>query len=272
MAYTPGMGRTPAIVATRLGSSAVAAVAVFALAQWWPFESAPGEGAVIPLLALGFLAILAGLAIPALTQGRPTRVIPVDGGVAIPARRLTVVQVAVATMALWAIGVLIASATGLEGPRDSPSEVWAVIAALCAFGLPYILVQRPWQRRIELRPDELVLGTGEEASRIPWDDIEAIEQAPLRSNARSGMKHMRTYNAAALTVHRHSDTERPRKRRLEAHYPTGALACSFTLLLPALQRLASDLAADPAQRQLLTDPEQVRRLLSESLALHAPTE
>lgn len=268
MAYTPGMGRTPAIVATRLGSSAVAAVAVFALAQWWPFESAPGQGAVIPLLSLGFVAILAGLAIPALTQDRPTRVVPADGGVIIPARRLTVVQVAVATLALWAVAGVIGAANEVEGPRASPSEVWAVIAALCAFGLTYILVQRPWRRRIELRPDELVLGTGEEESRIPWEDIEVIEQAPLRSNARSGMKHMRDYNAAALTVYRHSVTERPRKRRLEDHYPTGDLACSFTLLLPALQYLV----VNPADRRLLADPEQTRRLLTESPAHNAPTE
>lgn len=268
MAYTPGPGRTPAIVATRLGSATVAGVAVFALAQWWPFESAPGQGAVIPLFALGFLAILAGLAVPAVTQGRPTRVVPVDGGVAVRARRLTVVQAAFAAMALWAVGALIASANGLEGPRDAPPAMWAVIAALCAFGLPYILVQRPWRRRIELRPDELVLGAGEEASHIPWDDIAAIEQAPLSSAARSGMQHMRTYNAAALTVHRHSDTERPRKRRVEDHYPTGDLACRFTLLLPALQHLV----ASPADRRLLADPEQARRLLTESPAHRAPTE
>lgn len=260
MAYTPGLGRTPAIMATRLGSATLAAVAAFSLAQWWPFGSTPGQGVVISLFALGFLAVLAGLAVPVLTEGRPTRVTPVDGGVAIPARRLSLVQALVVTMLLFAAGAVIASAGGLGGPRDSPSEVWAVIAGLCAFGLPYVLVQRPWRRRIELRPDELVLGTGEEASHIPWDDIAAIEQAPLNSGARSGMKHMRTYNAAALTVHRHSDLDRPRARRLEDRYPTGDLACRFTLLLPALQHLV----ANPADRRLLTDADQALRLLTES--------
>ncbi|GAA1052491.1 hypothetical protein GCM10009570_10800 [Dietzia natronolimnaea] len=63
---------------------------------------------------------------------------------------------------------------------------WAAIAAICAFGLTYLLVQRPWRRRIESRTDALVPGAGEEVSHIPWDDIAAIRQAPLVSTARSG--------------------------------------------------------------------------------------
>lgn len=62
---------------------------------------------------------------------------------------------------------------------------WAAIAAICAFGLTYLLVQRPWRRRIESRTDALVPGAGEEASHIPWDDIAAIRQAPLVSTART---------------------------------------------------------------------------------------
>lgn len=95
-----------------------------------------------------------------------------------------------------------------------------VIPAVCAFGLTYLLVQRPWRRRIELRTEAFVLGAGEEASHIPWDDIAAIRQAPLVSTARSGPEHMRAYNAAAITVDRYSDTRRPRSRRLEDYYPT----------------------------------------------------
>lgn len=262
MAYTPGLGRTPAIMATRLAGSTVAAVAAFALARWWPFAWAPGEGVVFALLGIGFIAILAGLALPKIVANRPARVVALDDGVAIPARRLTMAHVAYFLLFTWGLGGIFAAANGMEGPRESPPVVWAVIAAILAFALAFLLVQRPWKRRIELRHDEVVLGAGEEASHIPWSDVAAIVQAPLTANARSGMKHMREYNAAAIMINRHSDTERPRKRWLEDHYPTGDLACPFPPLLMALQYLH----ANPGERQMLTDPDRVRGLLDSRLA------
>ena len=257
MAYTPGPGRTPMTVAIRLTTSTVAAVAAFAVARWWPFAGAPGEGVVLALFGIGLVAMLPGLALPKLVANRPARVVPLEDGVAIPTRRVTMAHAVYFPLTMWGLGGIFATANGMEGPRESPPVVWAAIAAILAFALAYLLVQRPWKRRIELRHGEVVLGAGEEASHIPWSDVAAIVQAPLTANARSGMKHMREYNAAAITINRHSDTERPRKRRLEDHYPTGDLACPFPSLLMALQYLH----ANPDERQMLADPDWVRRLL-----------
>lgn len=265
MAYTPGLGRTPRIVAIRLGTAALAAAGTLALARWWPFGSAPGENTVLTLVAAAIGVIALGLTIPKVTEGWPVRVTPAPDAVVIPARRLTIAQPLAVTMFLAGLAGVFGSAGGVEGPRGTSPVGWALVAALCAFGLTYLMVQRPWRRRIELRSDALVLGAGEEASHIPWDDIAAIRQAPLVSTATSGPEHMRAYNAAAITVDRHSDTRRPRTRRLEDHYPTGDLACPFSTLLPALQHRA----AHPAARTLLANPDQARRLFTGDLA---PTE
>lgn len=258
MAYTPGLGRTPEIVATRLISSTVAAAATFALAQWWPLAAAPGEGVVFTLIGIGFVSLLLGIALPLLAESRPIRVVALDDGVAIPARRVTMSHVLYPLMFSWGLAGVFAAAGGLEGPRESPTATWAAISAILAFALVYILVQRPWKRRIELRRDSVRLCAGEEDAYIPWDDVTAIVQAPLVSHARSGLKHMREYNAAAIAVIRHSDTEQRRNRRLEDHYPTGDLACQFQPLLLTLQYLH----ANPQERQILADPERVSALLN----------
>lgn len=258
MAYTPGLGRTPAIVATRLVSSTLAAGATFALALRWPFAWTPEQGVVLSLLGIGALGLFLGLAVPKFAENRPIRVVAIDGGVVIPARRVTMAHVMYIALSTWGLAGLFATANGMEGPRGSSPVAWAVISTLLAFALVYLLVQRPWKRRIELRPAELVLGTGEEAAHIPWDDVASIVQAPLLSHARSGMRHMREYNAAAITVTRYSDTAPRRRRRLEDHFPTGDLACPFPTLVMSLQFLQSH----PDERRLTTDPEAVRALLN----------
>lgn len=257
MAYTPGPGRTPTIAATRLVGSSVAALATFVLARWWPLAWSPGSGVVLVLLGIGFLGAVLGIALPMLLEDRPIRVVPVDGGVAIPARRVTMNHVAYILLTTWGLGGVFAAASGLAGPRESPSVTWAAIASVLAFALAYLLLQRPWKRRVELRPDELVLRTGEEATHIPWDDVAAIERAPLLSHARSGMRHMREYNAAAIMVTRCSDSAGRRRRRLADHYPVGDLACPFAELLSALQFLHSH----PGERSRVTDPGAAHALL-----------
>lgn len=260
MAYTPGPGRTPEIAVARLVCSTGAAVATFALAQWWPLTWSPGPGPVMALLGIGFLGVIAGIALPAIAPGRPVRVVPVDGGVAIPARRVTVNHAAYLTLPAWGLGGVLAAAAGMAGPRESPSVAWSALASVLAFALAYLVVQRPWKRRIELRADELVLRTGEEAVHIPWEDVAAIGRAPELSHARSGMRHLREYNAAAITVTRRSDTGGRRRRRLEDHYPTGDLACPFPDLLASLQFLQRH----PGERDLLADPGAALALLGSS--------
>ena len=260
MAYTPGPGRTPEIAGARLVGSTGAAVATFALAQWWPLTWSPGQGTVLVLLGVGFLGIIAGIAVPAIARRRPVRVVPVDGGVAIPARRVTVNHAAYLTLPAWGLGGVLAAAAGMAGPRESPSVAWSALASVLAFALAYLVVQRPWKRRIELRADELVLRTGEEAVHIPWEDVAAIGRAPELPHARSGMRHLREYNAAAITVTRRSDTGGRRRRRLEDHYPTGDLACPFPDLLASLQFLQRH----PGERDLLADPGAALALLGSS--------
>ena len=250
MAYTPGLGRTPRIIGIRQLVAIAPAVVVVALGHWWPFDVLPGEGTVWAVLALGFVCLVVALAIPAILQRRPTRAVAGPEGLVIPVRRLTPTFGATAAMVIFTIGFVLAYAARLDGPRESSPVLWAVFAAITAYGTGYLLAQRPWLRRIELTLAALVLHTGEEICRIPWSDIAAVEQAPLLSNARSGMKVMREYNAAALTVQRHSDQQRPRPRRLEDHYPVGDLAAPFHGLLALLQQLA----ADPDARASLSDP------------------
>lgn len=160
MAYTPGLGRTPEIVATRLISATVAAAATFALAQWWPFAAAPGERVVLTLIGVGFTSLLLGVALPLLAESRPVRVTPLDDGVAIPTRRVTMSHALFLLMACWGLAGVFATAGGLEGPRASPTATWTVISTILAFALVYMLVQRPWKRRIELRHDSVRLCAG----------------------------------------------------------------------------------------------------------------
>ena len=124
MAYAPGLGWAPRIVATRLGSATLAAAGTLSLARWWPFGSAPGEDADLTLIVAGFGVVALALALPRTTGGWPVRAIETSDAVVIP-------------------------------------------APICAFGAAYLVVQRPWRRRIELRRDGLVLGAGDEASHIP---------------------------------------------------------------------------------------------------------
>lgn len=234
------------------------AVIVVALGHWWPFDVLPGGSMIWAILALGFVCVVATLTIPAILRRRPTRVVAGPECLVIPVRRLTPTVGATAAMILFTIGFVSAHAARLDGPRESSPIVWAMFAALTAYGTGYLLAQRPWRRRIELTPTALVLHTGEESCRVPWSDVAAVEQAPLLSNARSGTKGMREYNAAAVTVHRYSDQQRPRPRRLEDHYPVGDLAAPFHGLLALLQQLA----ADPKARADLSDPTGVERRLA----------
>ncbi|EYT58787.1 hypothetical protein H483_0113985 [Dietzia sp. UCD-THP] len=92
MAYTPGLGRTPRIVATRLGSATLAAAGTLSLARWWPFGSAPGEDADLTLIVAGFGVVALALALPRTTEGWPVRAIETSDAVVIPARRLTMLD------------------------------------------------------------------------------------------------------------------------------------------------------------------------------------
>lgn len=259
MVYTREIGLRPRILAARLAMIAVGAAIAVAVSYSTPVALLLSEDApyVIGLTgaAFGLVALLA----PLVSNYLPNRVTPLPDGVAIPRRAITFMSAAVTTFLLIALGLALGNARSLV-VGQGPSSGMAIAAATLTVIPSFWLAQRPWRRRIELRRDELVLVAGEATERIPWNDIASIGQPHIFSSwiVRYRFRYLRDYQKAAIQVLRSSDTRATTKGQLRDRYPTGDLACEFTQLLPALRHLA----ADPANRTVLADPDQTLQMIN----------
>lgn len=243
----------------------VSSVAAVGVAMWWRTSAipVPGESVMWSLFASGIIVGATIALTPALVTNLPPRISSAAGGVAIRPRILDPLKIFCAALALLVAAGICGLAGEVAGPRGSSPLFWGVMAAVLAWLLAQFIVNRPRNRRVELRPEGLTLRTGQDRSDITWDDIAAVEGVTFHdSNSDKKMSALNEVSHACLRITRHAESRTVKQQShnpgLEGKFHTGGLACHNDVLVSALRRLV----ARSEDRELLIHPATARPLFT----------
>lgn len=260
MSDQPVAPRKPGLIVA-CGSSA-AAVGV---AMLWRISSVPGPGESVmwTLFACGIIVGATIALTPVLVTNLPPRISRTAGGVAIRPRVLDPLTILCVTLALLVAAGICGLAGEVAGPRGSSPLFWGVMAAVFSWLLAQFIVNRPRNRRIELRPDGLTLRTGQNRSDIAWDDITAVDGISFYgSNSDKKMSALNEISHACLRITRRGEARTVKQQghgnKLEDKFLTGGLACHNDVLVSTLRRLI----ARSEDRELLVHPASARPLFT----------
>ena len=213
-------------------------------------------------LFAGGVVVGASIALtPVLVTTLPPRISAAAGGIAIKPRILDPLKVACVALALLVAAGICGLAGEVAGPRGSSPLFWGVMAVIFSWLLAQFIVNRPRNRRVELRPDRLTLRIGQDQNDIAWDDIESVETASFYDSDKKDSR-LNEVSHACVRVTRHAAAragrQQTRQTTREDKFHTGGLACHNDVLVSALQHLA----AHPRDRELLLHPASARPLFT----------